>query len=206
MPQKVLLHSGNPLICSWIYRWTQWKEWAIDRMNWLSKEEHQNRDAIQNEVAKERFLVTRTLWRLLLGQFLDISPEEVPLTHWPKGRPSLPGYPHVALSSSHSNEWVIFAMCPEGGQLGVDMEVVIPDFDYKQIMDAWFPLSVKQHIHNVEDFYRAWTLREAVAKARGTGLTEELLQMTDEALLPPHTRYGTRTLGNHCLISYVWWP
>ncbi len=203
--RRFILHPKDPHICSWVALWPQWIRWAKRRAAWLSEAERKRLAAFQRKEVAERFLVHRTLTRRLLGKLLHTPPQAVQLTTDAKGKPLLEGHPSPAISLSHSGPWLAIALAPQGGHLGLDIERLLPDFDYLPLAKAYFDPRVRESLHTPADFFKAWTLREAVAKALGTGLTDELLAKTDEALLPPTATVRYHQL-NHCLLCVVWWP
>ena len=76
-----------------------------------------------------------------------------------------------SVSLSHSGGWLVGAISTEGA-IGVDIEQHRPDRDFIALASAAFG---PQECRLVEsgggpEFYRIWTLREAMAKARGVGL------------------------------------
>lgn len=199
------MHPQSPHIHTWIVTWSRWTHWATRRIEWLSEAERRRLAAFRREDAATRFLVHRTLMRRLLGKLLHIAPQDVPLITDARGKPLLEGVQLPAISLSHSGPWLAIALSTQGGQLGLDIERVLPDFDYTPLAEAYFAFQVRERLHTPTDFFKAWTLREAVAKALGSGLTDELLAKTDESLLPPTATVQHHQLDN-CLLCIVWWP
>jgi 4'-phosphopantetheinyl transferase len=87
------------------------------------------------------------------------------------GRPSLPEFPHIDFNLSHSGNYALCGVLCDG-RIGVDIErvvgidveegrVVFSDSIWRKIVSSNNPR---------DEFYRAWTRMEAVAKAEGFGI------------------------------------
>lgn len=92
----------------------------------------------------------------------------------PSGRPLLdtPGTPAIGVSFSHSGDWIACALNSEG-PIGVDIEIHRPDRNLQGIAELGFSAREVQRCQgSVQEFYRIWCLREAIAKATGMGLAQ----------------------------------
>ena len=73
---------------------------------------------------------------------------------------------------SHSDEYVVCALCP-AGRVGIDIEAVRPidirDFKAQMTSDQWESMTVSEN--RLEKFFSLWTQKEAVIKADGRGLS-----------------------------------
>jgi phosphopantetheinyl transferase len=78
-----------------------------------------------------------------------------------------------AIAISHSGGWVACAVASRG-QVGIDIEVHRPGRDIMGIAGLAFGDGERRDVERegVAAFYRIWTSREALAKARGRGLVE----------------------------------
>ena len=205
MIKRLHLHSRHPLrFHLWLAYWPEWVGWAERHRCWLSEAERRRIDAFRKPEPARRLLVHRCIARRLLAKVLGIPPEDVPLQTEARGKPFLAGRPDMAISFSHTGPWLAIGMTPEGGQLGIDIERILPDFDYRAVAEAYFHPDVQARIRTVEEFFRAWTLREAVAKALGTGITDELLAKKEEELVPSTAIVHYQKVES-CLICMVWW-
>jgi phosphopantetheinyl transferase len=90
-----------------------------------------------------------------------------PIVVAPDGTPS-----GIFVSLSHSGAKLACAVSGLG-PIGVDIEISREHRDYLGLAEAAF--GPREHMQCIEQgapaFYRIWTLREAMAKALGTGLT-----------------------------------
>jgi len=93
------------------------------------------------------------------------------------GKPFLPGCP--AFNLSHSAEWVACAISP-GDSIGIDVEAFLRLTDYRELLAATTHPAERRTIGEVEPdqrlalFKRCWTRKEAVLKATGRGLSDDL--------------------------------
>jgi 4'-phosphopantetheinyl transferase len=141
----------------------------------LSPEEKVRAEAILHEAARSRFVEGRTLLRMSLGRMLGIDPLMLPLRISPQGKPHLPPtWLNLRFSLAVGEFHVLVAAGPDA-EVGVDIEETVPpDFEAvaNVIMSAGeiadfrsLPLNTR-----ADAFLRAWTRKEAVLKAYGTGL------------------------------------
>src|SRR5262245_42142179 len=125
--------------------------------------------------ARARSLLARALLRRLLaespgapfGGTLDVEPSGRPIARGRKGGAA----PAVAIS--HSGGWVACAVANRG-QVGIDIEAYRPGRDIVGIAGLAFGDGERRAVERegAAAFYRIWTSRDALAKARGRGLAE----------------------------------
>lgn len=125
--------------------------------------------------ARERSLLARALLRWLLAESMgtpfgwrfDVEISGRPIVRRKQGG----AVPSIAIS--HSGGWVacVVARC---GQIGIDIEVYRPGRNIMGIASLAFGKAERQAVEREGEaaFYRIWTSREALAKARGRGLAE----------------------------------
>ena len=118
--------------------------------------------------------LARDLLSRMLADIWGIAPENVKIRSERSGRPYVePVLPQPSpfISISHSRGWIACA-ATEIGPLGIDIERQRPGRDHAGIAAMAFgPREVARTCNSgIGAFYRIWTLREAIAKARGQGL------------------------------------
>ncbi len=130
--------------------------------------------------AARRFTAGRAAMRRLLAHRVGREAAGLRFVTGPTGKPSLPGGP--AFSLSHSGAVALFALA--AFPLGVDVEAVRPVEDglvrlvftpAEQLWLGSLPPDARQAA-----FFRGWTRKEAVVKARGGSLAE----LTATTVLP----------------------
>jgi 4'-phosphopantetheinyl transferase len=126
---------------------------------------------------RNRFIAARGILRELLGKYLNRSPAELEFHYHPQGKPFLGRQFHspIQFNISHSHGLALLAFTP-GPQLGVDVELVRPDFAGDEIAERFFSREEVRELKalppalRAQGFFRCWTLKEAYVKARGEGL------------------------------------
>jgi phosphopantetheinyl transferase (holo-ACP synthase) len=144
------------------------------------------------------------LWR---GGVRDIFPVEVELASDPSGRPRVvaPAGRDLRISLAHKDD-VAVALVAEGRDVGIDVERVEPRAP-AFIESAFFPDEVAMAARGEdrdEWLTRLWVAKEAVGKARGTGLqgNPRRLRATDrtgERILVEGLWVETRRDGDHVI-------
>ena len=120
------------------------------------------------------FLHARWLARSLAAQTLP-GAGEVRLESFDDARPQITGWPEAAISWSRSGPLGVAAI-QASGLIGIDIERKAarqtgPMLDMvAQPQEAECVLSAGAETERLERFYRLWTAKEAVLKARGKGL------------------------------------
>lgn len=86
---------------------------------------------------------------------------------------------------SHSGDFILFAYMFDNESLGVDIEIIDSTIELK-IFDSVLRTDEKKEINEsltpIHDFYKIWTIKEAVIKADGRGLNiplEEIIINTN---------------------------
>ncbi len=108
--------------------------------------------------------------------------------------------PGPSISLSHSRDWFACAMST-AGTIGVDVEVARPGRDWRGIAHAAFGPREIARSTTEHEFYRIWTLREALAKAHGRGL-DHVADGTDRAHLGPREGTWPTVFGGETLLLH----
>jgi 4'-phosphopantetheinyl transferase len=123
-------------------------------------------------------MAARGVLRELLGKYLNRGPSEIEFDYGAQGKPALrSGWSQsgVQFNVSHSHGTVLFAFAV-ARQVGVDVELVRPDFAGEKIAERFFSPQEVRELRSLpaavqdEGFFLCWTRKEAYIKARGEGL------------------------------------
>jgi 4'-phosphopantetheinyl transferase len=123
-----------------------------------------------------RRVLLRAALRAALGADLGIQPRHVPLATTAAGRPYLAGWPDVDANCSASAGLGLVAIA-HGRRVGVDVERVVP-WSSSVLDEGWLVADEQEAVvslplaERAEACTLAWTRKEAVLKARGTGLLD----------------------------------
>ena len=163
---------------------------------------------------RRRFVVARSRLRSLLGQHLGLDPAAVVFVLNEYGKPSVVQAPSVHFSLSHSGDRALLAIS-DTLVVGADLEQVRPLEHLELARRNFHP----QEVAAIESqptegeqrqaFFRIWTLKEAVVKALGVGLSLPLDSFAvsiatspPAMLLPPEDAspvwWMQQTSGDYC--------
>lgn len=165
-------------------------------MDILSTAEVNRADRYHFAKDKNQFIICRTLLKFLLAQHTGLNIAKINLEVDPHKKPYLPSHPKVFFNLTHAGDYAIIAIA--SSPVGVDIEFINQQFDYNDILPSVFTPMEIEEITNSEDkhhsFYRFWTRKEAIVKAIGTGLDDNLSKIpaTDGLHAVP-----TLLLGGH---------
>lgn len=142
----------------------------------LSDPEKKQADA-KNPKRRQEYIATRGQLRFLLSAYLDIPAESIELVANDHGKPLLARhrYPHeLEFNLSHSGSCALLAFACNT-PVGIDLETIRPK-PFLEIAHRFFHeqeyryLCSRDETQGLRDFFRYWTIKEAVLKAMGTGL------------------------------------
>jgi len=143
----------------------------------LTLNERERADRFRNPAARKRFIAARIALRRLLSAYLDLPEGEIPLEIGPEGKPELGGDLATILTFnlSHSEEWILIGFAG-GTAIGLDLEAVRPFQEVLEVaarvltVDEVERLRQLAHLEQEGAFFRGWTRKEALQKARGVGI------------------------------------
>jgi 4'-phosphopantetheinyl transferase len=127
---------------------------------------------------RNSYIAARGVLRELLGRYLSQGPSEIEFDYGAQGKPALrSGWSQsgVQFNVSHSHGLGLFAFAV-ARQVGVDVELVRPDFAGEKIAERFFSPQEVRALRSLpaavqdEGFFLCWTRKEAYIKARGEGL------------------------------------
>ncbi|WP_432279828.1 4'-phosphopantetheinyl transferase family protein [Terriglobus roseus] len=144
----------------------------------LSDKELTRMTSFQFRRDRTRYAISHGMTRHLLAHYLQGEPRHLKFTEGLLGKPGI-DHPTTRLrfNLTHSGAQACLAIS-DGLELGLDFEELrwpVPDiaevFLSTKELTAYHLLS---HLQAPEALYRAWTQKEAIAKAEGFGLTRDL--------------------------------
>jgi len=148
----------------------------IARLTTILAEEERNRVArFHSLVARNEFLVARSLLRILLGHYLNYEPSHLTFCVGPQGKPFLVGKPKLRFNVAHSHGLALFAVSLQC-EVGVDVEQVRPFANDLGIAERYFSRHEAEVLRSLapeqrcEVFFHTWARKEAILKASGNGL------------------------------------
>lgn len=140
----------------------------------LNQTEHNRANRFYFQKHKRRFSVARAMMRFILGQYLQLKPEEIVFDYSPYGKPQVLDAT-LQFNLSHSQDTAILAVGKEY-PLGVDIEF-FSKRHYERIAEHSFSIDEFKQFLNVPyylkplTFFHLWAQKEAFIKACGLGLS-----------------------------------
>ncbi|HMB62017.1 MAG TPA: 4'-phosphopantetheinyl transferase superfamily protein [Eudoraea sp.] len=177
--------------------------WIVDKskgldhksyLRYLSEEEQQKAGKFRFPSDRANFILGRSILRILLGQYLGRDPREILFDHGKYGKPALAIPSDLAFNISHSEDLIVLGF-GKNGSLGIDVERIKSDIDVRDIAVNYFSKSELRSLASLPDsdqnqaFFRGWTRKESIIKAKGKGLSHSLdsftvsLNRDEEAIL-----------------------
>ncbi len=138
---------------------------------YLSPEEKQKGEKFVKEEDRKAYHYRHHLLRKWLSVWLELPPLQLSLLQNPFGKPFLQGM-NLHFNISRSGHELVFAFTPV--QVGVDIELIRDFAPFHPVIEQHFHPKEKTTINGDDDFFKIWTRKEAIVKAQGTGLTEDL--------------------------------
>jgi Phosphopantetheinyl transferase len=157
----------------------------------LSPDERARAERFRFDKDRNQFIESRAALRLLLSQYLNISPTGLTFAKAAHGKP--------ALANGQSNSGLRFNLSRRDGlalvaiarnrEIGVDVELIqsgLPIFEIANVSFSENELAELQSLPEAQQaagFYNCWTRKEAYVKARGEGFSFPLKEF-DVSLTP----------------------
>lgn len=142
----------------------------------LNAEERGRAGRYRIQAARQQFVATRALLRILLSQYLQQDPKTIEFCYSAHGKPEL-SRPSAKLhfNVSHSKGIVLFAVS-QGQPVGVDLEQIDPATKVAAIARRVFSTQEQAEINRLPPleqrakFFQLWTRKEALIKLFGDRL------------------------------------
>jgi 4'-phosphopantetheinyl transferase len=139
----------------------------------LSEREQEKASRMFIPKDKERYVVSKFCLRTLLSLCLNVPSHEIDFIAHEHKKPTVKG---LEFNISHTGDYILIAISPKA--VGIDIEYLNREFDFKSILDITFS---KREIDFIGDkdidptnFYAMWTRKEALLKASGEGISNNL--------------------------------
>lgn len=151
----------------------------------LDVKEQKRAERFKFEVDRERFVLGHGWMRELLGHYLGVAPQAIAAERGRFGKPFLPDG-HFSFNLSDTKDAVVLAVALDM-ELGVDVETVDRRVDHRSVSAHYFTPEEQDHIARSDDpkrtFLELWTRKEAVLKASGVGIMDDLRSLrVDQAV------------------------
>ncbi|GAB2587998.1 4'-phosphopantetheinyl transferase family protein [Spirosoma areae] len=183
---------------------------GVEWQTLLPSDERRRAQRFHREEDRRRFLYTRSVLRLLLGNYLNQLPETIQLTTGLTKKPQLADSTAWQFNVAHSGQWSLIAIGKES--VGIDVEKIVADFSFQDMIPSTFSRQEQSQIEITADrlrrdarqlFYQFWTRKEALIKATAKGLDDDLsripalegVHQVDRALLGDNSDWVVRSFA-----------
>lgn len=149
----------------------------LDQLSALLSPDEKSRAArYHQQKDKNRFVIGRSMLRQILSYYISRPPIEIRILKGMNNKPYVSHDFPIEFNLSYSREYIVVGIASQ--PIGVDIEFIHPDFDYKLLLDACFMTPEIKVIVNAPDpqqeFFLFWTRKEALLKATAVGLGDYL--------------------------------
>jgi len=144
--------------------------------NILSAAERERAGRFTFESEQARFTSCRASLRLLLSRYIGMPPDKIVFRYEPHGKPALTAVSGWQFNVSHSRALAAIAIS-RYDPLGIDLELIDPHFPRAEVApdilanDEISDLAALPPAEQPGYFFQLWTLKEAMLKAAGSGLS-----------------------------------
>jgi len=169
----------------WHYPLNTQPSWALSL---LSNDERQRASQFYFDRHRRRFIVARSMMRVILSRYLNQQPNELLFHYNDYGKPGLNDSTQIQFNISHSQELAILAV-GKTNPLGIDLEFYA-DRPYQGIGEHSFSAQENQQLKMTPlfmqplVFFHIWSQKEAFIKACGMGLSYQTQSFTVPTLPP----------------------
>ena len=171
--------AAPPLACDQVDVWIATLSVREDHLRQLegtlSDEELERASRLRFEELRRRFVVAHGFLRAVLAPYLRCAPRALRIVSGPHGKPELEAATSLRFNLSHSEEVAACAVTLER-EVGIDVERVRDLSEVDGLAQTVLTERERAQLGSwgrdraSEGFLTAWTLKEAVMKARGEGL------------------------------------
>jgi 4'-phosphopantetheinyl transferase len=170
---------GQDDIDLWTVTLTEQQSDYVDDVQTLSADELARASRFKSDVERTSFVRRRVALRAILARYLGIPAREIVFNQTQFGKPLIPyemSRGELFFNTSHSAGIAVIAVS-RSVPLGIDVEQLRPIVEWESVASRFFTtseaaaLSLLCSSRRAEEFLRAWTVKEAVVKALGGGLS-----------------------------------
>ncbi len=144
----------------------------------LSEAERERAARFVFEKDQARYVSCRASLRMLLARYIGAHAEGIVFRYEPGGKPALIGIDSWQFNVSHSRDLAAIAISRYDA-IGIDLELIDPDFPRADVApdilaaDELRDLAALPPADQPAWFFQLWTLKEALLKCAGSGLSLE---------------------------------
>jgi 4'-phosphopantetheinyl transferase len=160
-------------------------------------EEEKDRASRMIMPVSERFVLCRSICKKILSEQLSVSHKEINFSYEKNGKPYLKNEKNLHFNISHSKDLAVLGIYHS--PIGIDVEFIDEKCDISNLMDSFMNEQEKEWVlnENIKNrFFTLWTLKEAVLKKTGLGISDEGFPSIEIG------QYGSFNHGGDILYSF----
>ncbi len=142
----------------------------------LDDEERERMQRFRQDPDRDRFVIAHGWLRTLLAPAMHMAPEAIRFQRGPFGKPFVPDQ-RTQFNLSDTKDAVLLALAT-GAEIGADVETITRRVDHAAVSEHYFTPAETRDIGSSTDpkrrFLELWTRKEAVLKASGVGIMDDL--------------------------------
>ena len=144
----------------------------------LSSGENERAARFSFEKDQARFVSCRANLRLLLARYVGMAPEKIYFRYEPHGKPAVAAGGGWQFNVSHSRDVAAIAIS-RFNSVGIDIELIDPEFPRDEVAEETMAADERSDLAALPPvaqpgwFFQLWTIKEALLKAAGAGLSLE---------------------------------
>ena len=131
---------------------------------------------------RNRFIVCRSILRMLLGELTNVAPGQLNFSYNEFGKPFL-AQQTIEFNLSHSGNFAVYAFTKDS-PVGIDIEKIDARVDCGGLSRRFFSNTELAELREIREdlrvksFFDCWTRKEAYIKATGRGLSVPLTEFS----------------------------
>lgn len=152
----------------------------VELYNELSLEEKKRASRFKNLLDQQRYIISHGILRHILSAYVFCAPHDIEFKKLKYGKPVLSSQNvirQVQFNMSHSKDIACYIVS-RNFEVGIDIEFTEAEFDWFNTANYSFTPYEVTNLKNLSkdqqarEFFSLWTKKEALLKAKGTGLSE----------------------------------
>lgn len=147
----------------------------------LSKDEYDRAISFKSMADKSTYLISHILLRMLISRYINVRPSEIAFINNKYGKPSIKNSNDLCFNLSHTygKTVIAFSRC----EVGIDIEYTKNFPDIEEMAEICFSKNERKLLENLDNgkklkqFFTFWTRKEALLKAIGIGILDDLKEI-----------------------------
>jgi 4'-phosphopantetheinyl transferase len=157
---------------------------VLNFMTCLTPHEKNQANSYYTQELSENYIISHAILRQILSDHTKIYANEIEFTVGPYGKPYLKNNQQsIEFNMSHSKD-MLYIVVTKDIEVGVDVEFKDNNINITELQNLVLSKQEADHLNTLESqtqkkdfFYNIWTLKEAIVKATGQGLSYPISQI-----------------------------